>query len=107
MSQVQANTRPRRGLRRFLPLVVAAWVVLEIWLLILLAGWIGGLGLFAVLVVSALLGGWVIKRAGLRALRSATAGMRGGPGAAPGAAPAADRSGTRPGRRSPSPEGCC
>ncbi|MFC1411461.1 FxsA family protein [Streptacidiphilus sp. N1-12] len=79
MSQVRVNARrPRRGLSRFLPLAVAAWVVLEIWLLILLAGLIGGFGVVGVLVVSALLGGWVIKRAGMRALRSTTAGMRGG-----------------------------
>jgi UPF0716 protein FxsA len=77
VSQVRANTPPRR-LRRYLPLAVAAWLVLEIWLLIELAGLIGGFGVFAVLVVAALLGGWVIKRAGLRALRSTAAGMRGG-----------------------------
>lgn len=81
VSQVRPNTgpggpRPRR-LRRYLPLVVAAWVVLEIWLLIELAGVIGGLGVLGLLVVGALLGGWVIKRAGLRALRSTAAGMRG------------------------------
>jgi UPF0716 protein FxsA len=87
VSQVRVDTRPRRRLRRYLPLAVAAWVVLEIWLLILLAGVIGGFGVFVVLVVAALLGGWVIKRAGMRALRSTTAGMRGGsgPGAQPGA----------------------
>lgn len=74
----QPNPRPRpRGLRRYLPLAVAAWVVLEIWLLIELAGLIGGFWLFIVLLGSAVLGGWVIKRAGLRALRRTTAGMRG------------------------------
>ncbi len=78
MSQARVGTRPRK-LRRYLPLAAAAWVVLEIWLLVLLAGLIGGFGVFGVLVVSALLGGWVIKRAGMRALRSTTAGMRGGP----------------------------
>ena len=89
MSQVRADTparRPRRRLWRFLPLAVAAWVVLEVWLLILLAGVIGGFGVLGVLVVAAALGAWVIKRAGMRALRSTTAGLRGGgPGAAPGA----------------------
>jgi UPF0716 protein FxsA len=71
--------RPRpRGLRRYLPLTVAAWVVLEIWLLIELAGLIGGLGVLGYLLASALLGGWVVKRAGLKAFRATAAGMRGG-----------------------------
>lgn len=78
-------------MRRYLPLAVAAWVVLEIWLLIELAGLIGGFGVFCLLIGSAALGGWVIKRAGLRALRRTTAGMRGAtarPGAGPqGASP--------------------
>lgn len=82
MSQVGPDTgtaRPRpRGLRRYLPLAVAAWVVLEIWLLIELAALIGGLGVFGYLVASALLGGWVVKRAGLKALRATAASMRGG-----------------------------
>ncbi|MFC1416068.1 FxsA family protein [Streptacidiphilus cavernicola] len=94
MSQVRADTRPPRRLRRFLPLVVAAWAVLEIWLLIQLAGVIGGLGVLGVLLGAALLGGWVIKRAGMRALRATTAGMRGGPfGAAPGTGPVVDPGG--------------
>lgn len=82
MSQVGPDpgaARPRpRGLRRYLPLTVAAWVVLEIWLLIELAGLIGGLGVLGYLLASALLGGWVVKRAGLKAFRATAAGMRGG-----------------------------
>lgn len=82
MSQVGPDTgavRPRpRGLRRYLPLAVAAWVVLEIWLLIGLAGLIGGWGVVGYLFASALLGGWVVKRAGLRAFRATAASMRGG-----------------------------
>ena len=93
MSQVGPDTgavRPRpRGLRRYLPLAVAAWVVLEIWLLILLAEVIGGFGVLCYLVVSALLGGWVIKRAGLKALRATTAGLRGGAYPAEGGDPIA------------------
>ena len=92
VSQVRVGTPPRK-LRRFLPLAVAAWVVLEIWLLIELASLIGGLGVLAVLVGAALLGGWVIKRAGMRALRSTTAGMRGGPFGTPAAGPVVDPSG--------------
>jgi UPF0716 protein FxsA len=82
VSQVGPDTgtaRPRpRGLRRYLPLAVAAWVVLEIWLLIGLAGLIGGLGVLGYLLASALLGGWVVKRAGLKAFRATAASMRGG-----------------------------
>jgi UPF0716 protein FxsA len=82
VSQVGPDTgtpRPRpRGLRRYIPLAVAAWVVLEIWLLIELAGLIGGLGVLGYLLASALLGGWVVKRAGLKAFRATAAGMRGG-----------------------------
>ncbi len=70
----QPVPKRRRGLWRYAPLVVAAWLVLEIWLLIQLTGWVGWFGLFVYLLASALVGGWVIKRAGLRALRSATAG---------------------------------
>jgi UPF0716 protein FxsA len=62
-------------------------VVLEIWLLIELAGLIGGLGVLGYLLASALLGGWVVKRAGLKAFRATAAGMRGGVYPAGGADP--------------------
>ena len=65
--------RPR-GRLRYLPLVVAAWVVLEIWLLIQVGHWIGWFPLFLLLVGSAVLGAWVVKRAGGRALRATAAG---------------------------------
>jgi UPF0716 protein FxsA len=67
------QARPR-GPLRFLPLVLAAWVVLEIWLLIEVGHLIGWLWLFLLLVGSAVLGGWAVKRAGLRALRATAAG---------------------------------
>ncbi|WP_370145878.1 FxsA family protein [Streptacidiphilus sp. EB129] len=83
MSQVHVDGgtgRPRpRGLRRFLPLLAAGWVLLELWLLLTVAGLIGWLATLGLLVGSVALGGWVIKRAGLRALRSTAAGMRGDP----------------------------
>jgi UPF0716 protein FxsA len=61
-------------IKRFLPLLVAAYLLLELWIVVELAHLIGWLLVLALLVGSALLGGWVIKRAGLRALRATTAG---------------------------------
>ena len=63
--------RPRRSrLRTFLPLGLAAWLVLEIWLLIAVAGASSGLVVFLVLVAGFVLGSVVIKRAGRRAFRN-------------------------------------
>ncbi|AZM50365.1 hypothetical protein DMB38_35350 [Streptomyces sp. WAC 06738] len=63
--------RRRRSLARTLaPLGVAAWALLELWLLIMLGSRIGVLGVFAVLVGGLILGSVVIKRAGRRAWRS-------------------------------------
>lgn len=65
--------RPRRSrLRTFLPLGVAAWLVLEIWLLTLIAGASSGFVVLLVLVAGAVLGSGVIKRAGRRAFRNLT-----------------------------------
>ncbi|MFF7896438.1 FxsA family membrane protein [Streptomyces sp. NPDC007907] len=62
--------RPKRSrLRTFLPLGVAAWLVLEIWLLTLLAGATSGLVVLLVLLAGLVLGAVVIKRAGRRAFR--------------------------------------
>ncbi|MEV8018491.1 FxsA family membrane protein [Streptomyces sp. NPDC086554] len=62
--------RPRRSrVLRFLPLGIAAWLVLEIWLLTVVAGAAGGLTVFLLLVAGVVLGGVVIKRAGRRAFR--------------------------------------
>jgi UPF0716 protein FxsA len=49
---------------------VAAWLVLEIWLLTLVAGASSGLVVFLVLVAGIILGSVVIKRAGRRAFRN-------------------------------------
>lgn len=63
--------RPRRSrLRTWLPLGVAAWLVLEIWLLTLVAGASSGLMVFLLLVAGVVLGSVVIKRGGRRAFRS-------------------------------------
>ncbi|TQK43259.1 UPF0716 protein FxsA [Streptomyces sp. SLBN-118] len=66
-------TAPRRSrARTFVPLGIAAWVVLEVWLLTLVASEVGGLTVLALLVGGAVLGGVVIKRAGRRAFRNLT-----------------------------------
>lgn len=66
-------TAPRRsGARKLVPLGFAAWVVLEIWLLTVVAGAAGGFTVLALLVGGGILGAVVIKRAGRRAFRSLT-----------------------------------
>ncbi|MEV6110196.1 FxsA family membrane protein [Streptomyces sp. NPDC051940] len=65
------SARPprRRGPARFAPLVVAAWAVLEIWLLLWVGSRIGALGVVLLLLAGVVVGGYVIKRAGRRAWR--------------------------------------
>lgn len=67
-------TAPRRRspARTFLPLAVAAWLILEIWLLGLVAGAAGGLTVAALLAGGMILGAVVIKRAGRRAFKNLT-----------------------------------
>ncbi|CAM5646871.1 hypothetical protein SALBM135S_09702 [Streptomyces alboniger] len=56
--------KPRRsGPLRYLPLGIAAWLVLEIWLLTVVAGATSGLVVFLLLVGGLLLGSAVINRA--------------------------------------------
>lgn len=67
--------RPRPRARRsrartFVPLAIAAWAVLEIWLLMLVADAAGGLTVLALLVAGFVLGAVAIKRAGRRAWRN-------------------------------------
>ncbi|MEV0848732.1 FxsA family membrane protein [Streptomyces sp. NPDC049954] len=63
--------RPRRSrARTFVPLGIAAWIVLEIWLLTLIGGAAGGFTVFLLLVAGVVLGAVVVKRAGRRAFRS-------------------------------------
>ncbi|MEU0031661.1 FxsA family membrane protein [Streptomyces sp. NPDC006335] len=63
--------RPRRSrLRTFLPLGLAAWLVLEIWLLTVVAGAASGFAVFLLLVAGFVLGSVVIKRAGRRAFQN-------------------------------------
>lgn len=71
-------------------MAVAAWVVLEIWLLVLVAEAFGGLTVFLLLVAGVLLGGYATKRAGRRAWRrladNVQAAQRGRPAAVADAA---------------------
>ncbi|MFF4591124.1 FxsA family membrane protein [Streptomyces sp. NPDC001388] len=73
--------RPRRSrLRTFLPLGLAAWLVLEIWLLTAVAGATNGLVVFLLLAAGVVLGSVVVKRAGRRAFRNLNEALqRGGP----------------------------
>ncbi|MFF8833080.1 FxsA family membrane protein [Streptomyces sp. NPDC015131] len=83
---------PRSRARRFAPVGVAAWLVLEIWLLTLVAGAAGGLTVLALLVGGGVLGAAVIKRAGRRAFRTLTETLQQQQsGAAPGGPAAQDR----------------
>ncbi|WP_028814022.1 FxsA family membrane protein [Streptomyces flavidovirens] len=66
-------TVPKRSrARTFVPLGVAAWLVLEIWLLTVVAEAAGGFAVFLLLVAGTVLGAVVIKRAGRRAFKNLT-----------------------------------
>ncbi|MER5375475.1 FxsA family membrane protein [Streptomyces sp. NPDC002553] len=71
VQQPVQQPRPRRSrLRTFLPLGFAAWLVLEIWLLSVVASTAGGFALFVLLLAGLVLGAVVIKRAGRRAFQN-------------------------------------
>ncbi|GAA2436189.1 FxsA family membrane protein [Streptomyces macrosporus] len=81
--------RPRG--RNLLPLGVAAFAVLEVWLLILLADATSGLVVLAVLAAGFVLGAAAVKRAGRRAWRALVETVEGlQPGADPAARTTAD-----------------
>ncbi|MCX3058728.1 FxsA family membrane protein [Streptomyces beihaiensis] len=63
----------RSRTRTLLPLGVAAWLVLEIWLLTVVAGAIGGFALFLLLVAGFVLGSVTMKSAGRRAFQNLNA----------------------------------
>ena len=66
-----ARPAPRGKLRRVLPLLIAAWLVLEIWLLIQVGSAIGGFAVAVLLLAGVVIGGWLVKRAGLKAISAA------------------------------------
>ncbi|MEV3992474.1 FxsA family membrane protein [Streptomyces sp. NPDC049837] len=86
--------KPRSRARNLVPLGIAAWLVLEIWLLTLVAAEAGGLAVLALLVGGGVLGAAVIKRAGRQAFRTLTETLQQQQEAGPGAGPAADRAST-------------
>ncbi|MEU7244663.1 FxsA family membrane protein [Streptomyces sparsogenes] len=65
-----------------LPLGIAAWLVLEIWLLTVVAEAAGGFAVFLLLLAGVVVGAAVIKRAGRRAWQNLSRSMQ--PGAEPG-----------------------
>ncbi|MEV5988249.1 FxsA family membrane protein [Streptomyces sp. NPDC052051] len=79
--------RPRRSrLLTLLPLGVAAWLVLEIWLLLLVANAAGGFTVFLLLAIGVVLGAVIVKTAGRRAFQNLGETLRPGrSGAAPSA----------------------
>ncbi|MFF9475608.1 FxsA family membrane protein [Streptomyces roseolus] len=80
---------PRRSrARTLLPLGLAAWLVLEIWLLTVVADAAGGLTVLLLLIGGVVLGTVVIKRAGRRAFAHLTSAFQ--------QAQAAAQSGTTP-----------
>lgn len=89
-----AQPARRSRARSFGALGVAAFAVLEIWLITLVAGAVGGLTVLALLVAGFVLGSVAIKRAGRRAWRQLAETMQAAqPGAPP--APAAPEGRTR------------
>ncbi|MEV6160686.1 FxsA family membrane protein [Streptomyces sp. NPDC052052] len=90
------GTRPptateRSRARTLIPLAVAAWAVLEIWLLTVVAHAAGGFTVLLLLVAGVVCGAAVMKRAGRRAFRSLTDTVQQASGRQPG--DAADRAG--------------
>ncbi|MDN3022475.1 FxsA family membrane protein [Streptomyces sp. S.PB5] len=75
---------PRSRLRTFLPLGIAAWLVLEIWLLTVVAGAAGGFTVFLLLLAGLVLGAVVIKRAGRRAFKNLNEALQRGTAPASG-----------------------
>ncbi|WP_326571068.1 FxsA family protein [Actinacidiphila glaucinigra] len=78
--QPGGDARPRRRSRagRWIPLGVAAYALLEIWLLILVAGAAGGLTVLLLLVVGFVGGALAVRHAGRSAWRALNETMRSG-----------------------------
>ncbi|MER7924748.1 FxsA family membrane protein [Streptomyces sp. NPDC096057] len=75
---------PRSRLRTFLPLGIAVWLVLEIWLLTVVAGASSGFTVFLLLLAGFVLGAVVIKRAGRRAFQNLSQAVQQGTAPASG-----------------------
>lgn len=74
----RARSRPRSLARVVVPLALAGWIVLEVWLLTVVGGQVGAPVVLLLLLAGLLLGGAVIKRAGLRAWRDFAASLQPG-----------------------------
>ncbi|MFJ2815602.1 FxsA family membrane protein [Streptomyces sp. NPDC087294] len=68
----------RSRLRTFLPLGVAAWLVLEIWLLTVVGGASSGFVVFLLLLAGFVVGAGVIKKAGRRAFKNLNEALQNG-----------------------------
>lgn len=84
------TARKRSRARTLVPLAIAAWAVLEIWLLILVADVAGGFTVLLLLAAGVVLGAVVMKSAGRRAFRNLTETLQQMPGqpGADGSSPA-------------------
>ncbi len=84
------TARRRSRARTFVPLAIAAWAVLEIWLLIVVADAAGGLTVLLLLAAGVVLGAVVMKAAGRRAFRNLAETLQQTPGqpGASGSSPA-------------------
>ncbi|WP_405010294.1 FxsA family membrane protein [Kitasatospora sp. NBC_01539] len=73
MTEQATPARPARRstLRRVLPLLIVGWLVLEIWLLTVVAGAVGWFAVLVLLLAGVFLGGSLIKRAGVKAFSAA------------------------------------
>ncbi|MYU25569.1 FxsA family membrane protein [Streptomyces sp. SID8352] len=67
---------PRSRARTFVPLGIAAWIVLEIWLLTVVAGATSGFVVLLILLAGVVSGAAVVKAAGRRAFRNLTETVR-------------------------------
>ncbi|MFD7868394.1 FxsA family membrane protein [Streptomyces sp. NPDC057682] len=74
------TARRRSRVRTIVPLAVAAWAVLEIWLLTVVADAAGGFTVLLLLAAGVVLGAAVMKRAGRRAFRNLTETLQQMPG---------------------------
>ncbi|UCM86754.1 FxsA family membrane protein [Streptomyces marincola] len=74
----QPRARRPRGPLALLPLLVAAWALLEIWLLLLVGDAAGGATVLLLLLAGLVLGSLVIKRTGRRAWQQLTETLQAG-----------------------------
>src|SRR4051812_3313930 len=71
-----AQPRRRSRARTVVPLVIAAWAVLEIWLLVVVGSATSGLVVLLCILAGFVLGAAAVKRAGRSAWRNLTAAMQ-------------------------------